>query len=143
MSDQTPIDPDYFSLRVRQALSGAVEPEDYLDDALAALAGPGDDEVMAQEFGVLASHPEVVAAGERVVAAEVAVLEAEAAGVTDKLAMRRLERARAEERAVLVRLQKRRALGHTVRSQSRVAQVIALQARFPRRFSMIRGGEAA
>lgn len=133
------IDPDFFSLRVRQALRGAVEPEEFADDPLNGVGEPSEDFLTAEEFTPLASHTEVIEAGARVVEAEAAVLAAEEAGVTDELAMRRLERARAAEREVLVRLQLRRAVGHTERAVSRVAQVVPLRPRLV----VLAGGEAA
>ena len=134
------VDPDYFSLRVRQALrSEFEETAPHPDDPLEAGAEPSDDELLAGEFGELATHPDVTEAGAAVVDAEAAVLAAEDAGAVDELAMRRLERARAAERAVLVRLQKARTVAHTVRAVSRPAQVIALRPRL----SVVEGGEAA
>lgn len=134
------LDPDYFSLRVRQALRSEFdEPEPYPADPLEVGAEPSDGELHGEEFGELATHPDVIEAGSAVVDAEVGVLAAEDAGVVDELAMRRLERARAAERAVLVRLQKARTVAHTVRAESRLAQVVALRPRL----SVIEGGEAA
>lgn len=133
------LDPDFFSLRVRQALHGSTEPEEFADNAPSRVGEPGEDFLMEEEFTSLASHPEVIEAGARVVEAEAAVLAAEDAGVTDELAMRRLDRARAVEREVLVRLQLRRTVGHTDRAVSRVAQVVPLRPRLV----VLAGGEAA
>lgn len=130
-------DSDYFSLGVRQALHAPDEPDTYLDDPLAGVSGPDEAELLG-EFAALADHPDVIAADMAVTQAEEAVLSAEEAGVTDELAMRRLDQARAAKRTVLVRLQKQRAAGHTQRAVSRVAQVVPL-----RRFAVIEGGAAA
>lgn len=132
------LDPDYFSLRVRQAMRGELEQELYPDDLL-EVADDDVEELFAESSTELATHPEVVAAGVAVADAEAAVLAAEDAGVVDELAMRRLDRARAAERAVLVRLQKARTVSHTVRAESRVAQVVALRPRL----MVVEGGEAA
>lgn len=129
-------DPDYFSLGVRQALEGPVESEEYYDDYLVGVAGPGE---VLEEFSSTALHSAVIAAGAQVAEAEAAVMRAEDAGSPDELAMRRLDRARAEERAVLVRLQKARTVAHTERAESRVAQVISLRPRL----ALVEGGEAA
>lgn len=131
--------PDYFSLRVRQAVHGELALELYPDDPLAGVAEPDEAELFAGEATELATHPEVVEAGALVADAEAAVFEAEDAGGVDEVSMRRLDRARAAERAVLVRLQKARSVAHTVRSESRAAQVVALRPRL----GVIRGGEAA
>ncbi|MEV0089131.1 hypothetical protein [Saccharopolyspora sp. NPDC050642] len=160
------IDPDYFSLRIRRALQAA-EPEEYMDDPLAGAVAPdaGDllseeftslsdhpevvaadlvvveaeaGDLLSEEFTSLSDHPEVVAADLVVVEAEAAVMEAEDAGLTDELAMWRLDRARAAKREVLVRLQRQRAVAHTQRAVSRVAQVVPL-----RRFAVVEGGAAA
>ena len=134
------VDPDYFSLRVRQALRSEFdELEPYPDDPLEVGDEPIDGGLCCDEFTDLATHPDVIEAGAAVVDAEAAVLAAEDAGVGDELAMRRLERARAAERAALVRLQKARTVAHTVRAESRPAQVVALRPRL----SAIEGGEAA
>ncbi|MEV6226537.1 hypothetical protein AB0L88_01440 [Saccharopolyspora shandongensis] len=132
------IDPEYFSLRIRKALDEDVEPEGYMDDPLAGVVDPDVDDLLVEEFVPLAVHPDAVEAGVAVVEAEAAVLQAEDAGLTNELAMRRLDRARAAEREVLVLLQKRRAAGHTRRAVSRVAQVVPL-----RRFAVVEGGAAA
>ena len=123
------LDPDYFSLRIRQACTSEAEEggDCHPDDYLAGLCEPSSA-VLAGEFAVLASHPDVVEAGAAVVDAEAAVMAAEDAGVPDELAMRRLDKARAAEQAVLVRLQRRRALAHTARAESRVAVVVPLHA---------------
>lgn len=136
--DRGEITPEYFALRIRKAFGEAESPDEYLDDPLEGVADPGWDELLAEEYGPLATHPEVVAAGVAVTEAEAAVLRAEDAGVTDELAMRRLESARAEERKVLINLQRRRAVAHTERAASRAAQVVPL-----RRFAVIEGGAAA
>jgi hypothetical protein len=114
------LDPEYFSLTVRCALR---------EDELEA-PEPSQDHtgVSVDEFDVLAAHPEVIEAGAVVVDAEAAVLAAEDAGVPDELAMRRLDKARAAERAVLTRLQRRRAMAHTAPAVSRTAQVVPLHA---------------
>ncbi|WP_433868460.1 hypothetical protein [Saccharopolyspora sp. CA-218241] len=127
-------DPDYFSLRVRQALSGG--PADDDDEPEARVLGEIGE---IGEQHELADHPEVVEAEVRVVDAESAVLAAEDAGHSDEVAMARLDRARRERDAVLVRLQQRRAVAHTVRAESRAAQVVPMR----RRFAVIAGGEAA
>lgn len=132
------LDPDYFSLRVRQAMRGELERELYPDDLL-EVADDDVEELFAESSTELATHPEVVEAGVAVADAEAAVLAVEDAGVADELAMRRLDRARAAERAVLVRLQKARTVSHTVRAESRVAQVVALRPRL----MVVEGGEAA
>ncbi|MGW1678555.1 hypothetical protein [Saccharopolyspora sp. NPDC002376] len=132
------ITPEYFALHIRKALDEESGPEEYMDDPLAGVAGPGQGELLVEEFASLAEHPEVVAAGLAVVEAEAAVMEAEDAGVTDELAMWRLDKARAAERKVLAGLQRRRALAHTERAVSRVAQVVPM-----RRFAVIEGGAAA
>ncbi|MDA3644156.1 hypothetical protein LZ318_31910 [Saccharopolyspora indica] len=131
------IDPEYFALQIRRAFGTEAGPEGYMDDPLADVADPGQDELLA-EFASLATHPEVVAAGLAVTEAEAAVMEAEDASVTDELAMRRLDKARAAERQVLVTLQRRRAMAHTERAVTRVAQVVPM-----RRFAVLEGGAAA
>ncbi|MBE9375588.1 hypothetical protein IQ251_14135 [Saccharopolyspora sp. HNM0983] len=125
------IDPEYFALRIRQAV------RDYDP------TGPGEDpadSLVLEDVAVedLFSHPAAIEAAEAVLAAETAVLEAEDAGVTDELAMQRLDKARAAERDVLVRLQKARTAAHTARAGSRAAQVLPL-----RPFRVIEGGAAA
>jgi hypothetical protein len=119
--------PEYFSLTVRQALQGGVDPDRYMDDPLSGLTGPGPEELLPGEFVALALHPEVVEAGVEVADAEAAVMRAEDAGVTDELAMRRLDKARAHQRATLARLQRERSVAHTVRARTRTAQVIQLR----------------
>ncbi|WP_243790172.1 hypothetical protein [Saccharopolyspora gloriosae] len=132
-------DPDYFALTVRQAMrneefESGPYPGDYLED----VAGPDTDEVLFGEVAELGEHPDIVEVDERVTAAEIAVMTAEDAGRPDEVARRRLDRARQERRAVLVRLQKARTAVHTARSVSRVAQVLPL-----RPFRVVRGGEVA
>lgn len=122
------VDPDYFSLGVRRAMHEPLEPEDL--EVVSALP---------EEPASLMDHPEAIEAAARVAEAEAAVMRAEDAGSPDELAMRRLDRARAEERAVLVRLQKARTVAHTERAESRVAQVISLRPRL----ALVEGGEAA
>lgn len=126
--DRGPIDPEYFSLTVRQALRGQVAPDEYLDDSLAAVTGTVPAELTSEDFAALALHPGVIDAGVAVVDAEVAVLAAEDAGAPDELAMRRLDKARARQLSVLKQLQVRRAMAHTTRARSRVAQVVPLRA---------------
>jgi hypothetical protein len=131
------VDPEYFSLTVRQALRGPISQDLYPDDPLSGLADPGPDELLPGEFGALALHPEVVEAGVEVADAEAAVMRAEDAGVADELAMRRLDKAQARQRATLVRLQRERSVAHTVRARTRTAQVIQL------RPAALAGGEVA
>lgn len=131
ISDRQALDPEYFSLRVRQAVRDHDQSGPDEDSAEAV----GLEDVSAAD---LYSHPEVLEAGAAVVDAESAVLAAEDAGITDELAMHRLDKARAAERAVLVRLQKARTAEHTTRASTRTAQVLPL-----RPFRVIKGGEAA
>lgn len=132
------VDPDYFALRVRQALrEQGGDPESYPDDPLESVADPGADEL--GEFVCIAEHPDVIEAEEKVTSAEIAVLVAEDAGAPDEVAMRRLDKAREARRAVLVRLQKRRVVAHTQRAVSRPAQVVPMRPAL----RVVAGGEAA
>ncbi|WP_258348265.1 hypothetical protein [Saccharopolyspora gregorii] len=133
------VDPEYFSLKVRQAFGEHdVEPDPYPVDFLEGLSGPSPEDLLLAGHGELSEHPDVAEADERVLAAEIAVLDAEDAGRSDELAQRRLDKARSQRRSVLVRLQKKRTAVHTHRSQTRPAQVLPL-----RPFRVVRGGEAA
>lgn len=108
-------DHDNLSLGVHRAMHEMPE-FDGPDDG-----SPGDVDVSAllsvlpEESLSLMEHPEVIEAGAQAAEAEAAVLRAEDAGISDEIAMHRLDRARSEERAVLVRLQRARAVAHTVR----------------------------
>jgi hypothetical protein len=127
------VDPDYFSLRVRQALRSEFdEPEPYSDNPLEQVGEPGEGELSGEEFAELATHPDVIEAAAAVADAEAAVLAAEDVGATDELAMRRLDRARAVERAVLVQVQKARTVPASF-------QIVPMG----RRRTKLRGGEAA
>lgn len=133
------VDPEYFALTVRRAVREQdIELDPHPVDYLAGVAGPDAEELLFGETAALVEHPEVVGADERVLEAEAAVISAEDAGQSDELARRRLDRARQERRAVLVRLQKARTAVHTRRADMRAAQVLPL-----RPFRVIRGGEAA
>jgi hypothetical protein len=129
------VDPEYFSLTIRQALRAPTQ-DPYPDDPLSGLAGPGPD-LLLDEYVALALHPDALEAGVEVADAEAAVMRAEDAGVTDELAMRRLDKARAAELATLKRLQRERSVAHTVRVRTRTAQVIQL------RSAALAGGEVA
>lgn len=110
-------DHDNFALRARPATRSELHPEALLTE----VTEPAGDDLLAEEFAALAMHSDVIEAGVAVSEAEAAVLAAEDAGAVDQVAMRRLDRARAEERAVLVRLQRERTVAHTVSSdQNRV-----------------------
>lgn len=110
------VHPDYFSIQTLQAVrieEPEVDPDDQLIEAEAA-----EEELLME----LTAHPDVIEAGAVVADAEAAVIAAEDAGMTDEVAMRRLDQARAAERAVLVRLQKARTVTHTVRSDQNEAR---------------------
>lgn len=115
------MDPDYFSLGVRRAMHEMPELDGPEDRSLGDEDGPELLNELPEEPLSLMEHPEVIEAGDQVAEAEAAVLRAEDAGISDEIAMRRLDRARSDERALLVRLQRERAAAHTVSSdQNRV-----------------------
>lgn len=123
LSHNRQVDPDYFSLCARQPMRADLEPELYPDDPLSEVEDPDEEEVL----GEFDTDPEMGKAGVAVADAEAAVLAAEDAGVPDGVAMRRLDQARATEKAVLMRLQKARTVAHTLRAEPRPARVIAMR----------------